>query len=118
MYFKNALLLAGSMTSAVMAAVLNVDTECGAPEPSEELKSVAREMAVMEAEALNSFSAESLAMIEVPVYAHVVASSRSDDGYLSVSLVLLYGRECLAGLNNRNLTNEYRKVLFVKSLRT
>jgi hypothetical protein len=89
MYLKNALLLAGSMTSAVMAAVLNVDTECGAPDPSEELMSVAREMAAMEAEALNSFSTESLATIEVPVYAHVVASSRTDAGYISVSFVPL-----------------------------
>ncbi len=86
MYFKNAVLLIGSLTSGVLGAVLNVDTECGAPEPSEELLSAAREFAVAEAQTANSFAASTaLATVNVPVYVHVVASSESDPGYISVS---------------------------------
>ncbi|KAG5952636.1 hypothetical protein E4U53_000329 [Claviceps sorghi] len=73
---KTTLLLASVLVSMVLGAAVNDKSECGAPEPTEEHISVAKEMALNESRiSFHNFAL--LADVDVPVYVHVVTANKN-----------------------------------------
>lgn len=83
------LLTAYMATSAVASVLKLTNGPCGV-EPSWEQIEAAHEMRQQESEARKTMglsnAAQTVAVTTVPIYAHVVASSKSSSGYLDVSL--------------------------------
>ncbi|OJD37622.1 metalloprotease [Diplodia corticola] len=78
-----------SLVAFMAATAVAARTRCVAPEPSEELLEVSREMGLREAAARDSgISARQSSSISVPVWFHVVAASESvDDGYITDAMI-------------------------------
>lgn len=85
MAFKSLFTL-GSLAIVAMGHAIHKE-DCAAPPPTEEHIAIAKEMGLNETMFANEgFSLQAQANVEVPVYIHVVAKSKSSsDGYASVS---------------------------------
>ncbi|KAG5924852.1 hypothetical protein E4U42_004537 [Claviceps africana] len=71
---KAILLFASVLVSMVLGAAVNNKGECGAPEPTEEHISVAKEMALNESRTSFSDDFALLTDVNVPVYVHIVSA--------------------------------------------
>lgn len=87
MALGKALFVVGSMAAMAMGRVVNTKGECGAPEPTEEHISIAKQLSLNESMvAFNSFATQ--ANVNVPVYVHVIAKSgKASGGYASVRVL-------------------------------
>ncbi|TQV98644.1 hypothetical protein V2A60_007639 [Cordyceps javanica] len=97
MAIKKSLVVIATMAAAVFGAALQGPDDCAAVEPSAELRAAAAEMAAEEEAAANKPTGKiAAAEVNVPVYIHVIAKSKSKaDGYLSESDV----RATIDGMN-------------------
>jgi hypothetical protein len=98
------------LAAQVVAFATNVDTShalCGAPEPSEEQKQVARELARAEQVAKDSEDAGEAAPLVISTVIHVVSGSdRIEDGNVPVCFMTFLRKRTLISCRTKQFTTK------------